>query len=87
MNERDKYVDVEYSITRDLRKSTIAREANNLHYLDAALVAEILEKFEILTIHDCFGVRLCELHLFMDNVNRYYSDKIGKETYSIHVVF
>ena len=83
---REKYTDVYYMLHDDNKSTNRALEANNMHYLDAKLVKEILNNFEIISIHDCFGIRLCELHLIMDEINEYYSKNIGKETYSIHVI-
>ena len=83
---RDKYTNTLYMLIDDEKATKRALEANNMHYLDALLVKELLKKFEILSIHDDFGVRLCELHLLIDEINLYYSTKIGKETYSIHVI-
>lgn len=84
--ERDKYTDILYMILEDKEKTKTAIEANNMHYLDAQLVKEILKKIEIITIHDCFGVRLSELHILLDEINRYYSKIIGKNTYCIFIV-
>lgn len=83
---RDKYSDIVYNIIEDKEGSFRAREANNMHYLDAKLVKKIFESFDIIAIHDCFGIRLCELHLVIDNINLYYSKIIGKNTYSIHII-
>lgn len=83
---RDKYTDILYMINEDKKATETASEANNMHYLDAQLVKTILNKFEMITVHDCFGIRLCELHLMMDEINSYYSKKIGKNTYSIHII-
>lgn len=57
-----------------------------MHYLDAKLMRHVIDKIDILPIHDCFGVRLCELHILMDEVNKYYSEKVGFETYGLHVI-
>jgi hypothetical protein len=73
-------------IDYDEKATKTALEANNMHYRDAELVKEILENFEVLAIHDCFGIRLNELHLVMDKINNYYSNKVGKKTYSIHII-
>jgi hypothetical protein len=83
---RDKYVDIEYSISPDDKATERALEANNMHYLDAKLVSFIIKKFDVLTVHDCFGIRLCELHLVMDSINEYYSRAVGRYTYSIHII-
>ena len=83
---RDKYTNVLYMLIEDPKTSETALEANNMHYLDALLVKEILKNFEVLTVHDDFGIRLCELHLVMDEINKYYSKHVKKETYSIHVI-
>jgi len=83
---RDKYVDTTYIIIDDEKTSKRALEANNMHYLDAILIKKIMEELEIIPIHDCFGIRLCELHMLIDRVNKYYSEKIGRETYCIHVL-
>lgn len=84
--ERDKYMNTTYVIIEDRKATERAMEANNMHYLDSMLVKKMMEEIEIIPIHDCFGVRLCELHLLMDNINKYYSKIIGKETYSIHII-
>lgn len=83
---RDKYRSTLYMVNEDSESTQKALEANNMHYLDAELVKHLLEKFDILTIHDCFGIRLCELHLLIDAINLYYSKIIGKSTYSIHII-
>jgi hypothetical protein len=83
---RDKYTDILYMIIEDKEATQRALEANNMHYLDANLVGYISSKFDIISIHDCFGIRLCELHLVMDKINEYYSNIIGKKTYSIHII-
>jgi hypothetical protein len=57
-----------------------------MHYLDALLVKEIMKYFDLIAIHDCFGIRLCELHKVIDKINEYYSNKIGKDTYSINII-
>ncbi len=85
-NARDKYTNTLYMLNYDEDTTNKASEANNMHRLDALLVKEILKKFEILTIHDDFGIRLCELHLVIDEINEYYSKIIGIETYSIHII-
>jgi hypothetical protein len=63
-----------------------ALEANNMHYLDAQLIKNIINDLEVLSIHDCIGIRLCELHILMDKINLYYSKIIGIDTYSIHLM-
>jgi len=83
---RDKYQDFVYEIVEDKRSALRAREANNMHYLDAKLVNHVLEEYDILPIHDCFGIRLCEVHLVMDLINKYYSEIIKKDTYSIYII-
>ena len=83
---RDKYVDIEYKFTDDKKSTKRALEANNMHFLDARLVKYILKKFDVLTVHDCFGIRLCELHLLMDKINKYYEKFVGIRTYSIHIL-
>lgn len=83
---RDKYVNVTYMVDVDDKATENALEANNMHYLDAQLVGFVLMEFDVLTVHDCFGIRLCELHLVMDRINKYYSKVLGKNTYSIHVI-
>jgi hypothetical protein len=83
---RDKYQDFVYEIVEDKKSALRAREANNMHYLDAKLVNHVLEEYDILPIHDCFGIRLCEVHLVMDLINKYYSEIIKKNTYSIYII-
>ena len=83
---RDKYTELIYDIDEDIYSTIKAREANNMHYLDAKLIKKIIETFDIIPIHDCFGMRLCELHLVIDEINKYYSKIIGKETYNIHII-
>jgi hypothetical protein len=73
-------------LEEDKIASERAQEANNMHYLDAQLVKDMLQKFDLITVHDCFGVRLSELHLLMDEINVYYSNKIKLKTYSIHIL-
>lgn len=79
---RDKYIEKEYTITEDPDKAKTALWANNLHYRDAELVRTILKDFDVLTIHDCFGVRLSQLHLLIDSVNKYYNNYFSAEYYS-----
>lgn len=83
---RDKYRDITYIINEDKESSLRALEANNMHYRDSEVVKIIMEKYEILPIHDCFGIRLFELHKVMDEINDYYSKIIGKKTYCIHII-
>ena len=83
---RDKYQNILYLLYEDVEATQRACEANNMHFLDAELVKQMLAKFEIITIHDCFGIRLCELHSIMDEINLYYSKIINKSTYCIHVI-
>lgn len=83
---RDKYVDTLFMIIEDKESTERAKEANNMHYQDALLVKKIIEVFDIISVHDCFGIRLSELHLVMDFINKYYSEKLGKKTYSIHII-
>lgn len=85
-NIRDKYINTIYMIDYDEKATERAEEANNMHYLDAELVKFLLRNFEVITIHDCFGIRLSELHLLMDKVNEYYSNKIGKKIYGLHIL-
>lgn len=83
---RDKYIDITYIISEDKKSSLKALEANNMHYRDSELVKEIIEEYEVITVHDCFGISLFELHNVMDKINKYYSKIIGKETYCIHII-
>ena len=83
---RDKYTGNLYMIIEDKESTERAMEANNMHYLDALLVKKILEKFDIISIHDCFGIRLCEMHLVIDEINDYYSKIIKKETYNMNII-
>lgn len=83
---RDKYVLKNYVYEYDEKKTKTAFEANLMHNLDAKLVKHIVKKYDIIPVHDCFGVRICELHLIMDEINEYYSSKIGFKTYSIHII-
>lgn len=83
---RDKYIDIKYMIEEDKKSSMRALEANNMHYRDSELVKEIIDEYEVITIHDCFGISLFELHNVMDKINNYYSKIIGKKTYCIHII-
>jgi hypothetical protein len=83
---RDKYGEEIYEVSIDEEATNRALEANNMHYLDALLVKEIMKYFDLIAIHDCFGIRLCELHKVIDKINEYYSNKIGKDTYSINII-
>lgn len=78
-NDRDKYVDEVYLVDYDEKGTLQALEANNMHDLDAKLVRYVLEEMDAICIHDCFGVRLCEVHLLMDNINRFYREKIFRD--------
>ena len=83
---RDKYRHITYIINEDRESSLRALEANNMHYRDSELVKAIMTEHEIIPIHDCFGIRLFELHEVMDKINDYYSRIIGKKTYCIHII-
>lgn len=83
---RDKYIERDYKVVRDESKTKIAQQANNLHYIDATLVREMLRSVNLITIHDCFGVRLCDLHILMDNINAYYSNHTKKNTYALFII-
>jgi hypothetical protein len=83
---RDKYTIIKYDVIEDKETTQRALEANNMHYLDSKLVLKILEKYEIISIHDCFGIRLFELHKVMDFINKYYSKYVGFDTYCIHIL-
>lgn len=69
----------------DKKKTESALEANNMHYLDAKLVRYIIKKIDVMPIHDCFGVRLCDLHLLMDFGNKYYSSYYRDVCYCTHI--
>lgn len=84
--KRDKYRDIVYVLVDDLKTTETALEANNMQNLDGELVQYLLKKIEIITIHDCFGVRLSELHLLMDEINSYYSNIIGIKTYCTNII-
>ena len=73
-------------LVEDEKKSKNALEANNMHYLDSLLVKEILNNLDVITIHDCFGVRLCEIHVLFDLVNNYYKKYHKKESYGLHIL-
>lgn len=83
---RDKYINTIYDIREDIDSTKRALEANNMHYRDSELVKYVLKNFDILPIHDCFGIRLCELHLIIDLINKYYSNIICKDTYNIFIL-
>jgi hypothetical protein len=70
----------------DDETSRRALQANNMHYRDAELVRYLVKRHDIISIHDCFGVRLCDLHLLIDDINLYYSSKIGMKTYCMHIL-
>jgi hypothetical protein len=89
---RDKYLYTTETGFYNKKKSENAKEANNMHYLDAQLVRYILSKIDVMCIHDCFGVSIFDLHILMDEVNSYYSKYInhlreeGEEFYGLHVL-
>jgi hypothetical protein len=83
---RHKYVYLTYTTYKDRRKTAIALKANKMHFYDSRLMMHIIEKYDIIPIHDCFLMRLSELHLIMDDINEYYSRIIGIKTYSIHII-
>jgi hypothetical protein len=73
-------------IEEDESSTNRSKDANTMHYLDARLVKHILKYVDVLSVHDCFGIKLCELHTVMDLINAYYSKEIGDDTYSIHIL-
>ena len=83
---RDKYTIPLYVLIEDDKSTETAGDANDMHHMDALLAKYLLSENDILSIHDCFGIRLCELHLIMDKINHYYSTHIGHFTYSIHII-
>ena len=46
------------------------------HYLDAKLVKFLLNKYEILTIHDSFGIDMYRISLLIDNCNSIFNNNI-----------
>lgn len=86
-NKRDKYKNIIYLLEDNKEKTKRAKEANVMHHLDGKLIREVLKDLEIIPIHDCFGVRLSELHLLMDKINNYYAEYVGIEgNYSLFVL-
>lgn len=87
-NRRDKYLKIIYEKIINEKASERANEANNAHYLDSTLVKHQVTERELVSVHDCFGVRLCELHLLIDSLNKYFSNAINleHETYSPFII-
>lgn len=85
-NKRDKYQSVEYEIREDPEKTERALEANNMHFLDAKLMEYLITKMDIIPIHDCFGVRLNELHMLIDATNEYYKQYIPNKSYAPYIL-
>lgn len=85
LGERDKYIYKNIIYVEDEKSSNTALEANNLHYLDSLLVKHLLNKYKIITIHDCYGIPLSRLHEVMDDVNIYYAKYIEHE-YSLFIL-
>jgi hypothetical protein len=83
--DRDKYVEVDIEYDYDHKSSITALEANNLHYLDSLLVKYLLDKHLIITIHDCYGITLDNIHNVIDDVNIYYNKYIDHE-YSLFII-
>lgn len=83
--DRDKYIHVDIEYDHDHESSNSALEANNLHYLDSLLVKYLLDKHKLITIHDCYGITLDNLHNVIDDINIYYSKYIEHE-YSIFII-
>lgn len=73
-DKRDKYIVKWVTWLEDYEKEKKSEEANNIQHLDSLLMKYMLERMDIMGIHDCFGVRLCELHNLIDNVNLYYGN-------------
>ena len=86
--KRDKYQEITYEKKKNEKASERAMEANNAHYLDAKVVRYQIKEHDLLTVHDCYGVRLCEMHLLIDNINKYFSSviKLEYETYSPFII-
>ena len=85
-NGRDKYENILFMLIDDHVLTERAQAANNLHFLDGSIVRDLLKNFELIVIHDCFGIRLNEVHLVMDELNKFYSKKIGEKTYSLYII-
>jgi hypothetical protein len=85
-NKREKYTHTIKMGIKDEKKSSSALEANNMHYLDALLVQHISKQIDVICIHDCFGVRLSELHVLMDITNKYYNTYTGIDSYGLHIL-
>lgn len=83
---RHKYLDISYSNEYDEKATLRSNEANNMHYLDSLLVEELLNYFEVITVHDCFGIRLCEVHKVIDKINEYYSNRTGYNHYGLFII-
>lgn len=82
---RDKYCRYHIKYIYDHRSTIDALEANNLHYLDSLLVKYLIQKQNLITIHDCYGVNLDTLHILMDEINTYYNKYIDHE-YSLFIL-
>jgi len=86
MNHRDKYLEYENNYDYDEKSSINSLEANNLHKIDALLVRYVLELLDVITIHDCFGVRIKDVAKLMDVVNTYYQKYTSNDNYSIFIL-
>lgn len=83
--DRDKYTRIEVEYDYDHESSDSALEANNLHYLDSLLVKYLLDRHLLITIHDCYGISLDNIHNVIDDVNTYYNKYIEHD-YSLFII-
>lgn len=41
-----------------------------------------MKDYDILLLHDRFGMELCKIHKFIDKINNYYNFRTGIDKYS-----
>lgn len=58
----------------DYKKTESAFEANLMHNVDSGIIRHNLIEFEFFPIHDSAGIRIIDISLYYDKLNKYYGD-------------
>jgi hypothetical protein len=72
----------------DEKKTYTAFDPNLVQAYDANLVKFVfLKNHKIFTIHDSFGVDVTNIHLLIDDINKYFNEKLNLTSeYSIFIL-